>query len=381
MTNGEIAQLVERRTHKPKVKGSIPFLATTSPRCNLLMLDRDKTLFQPRDKFGSFEVIKLLGKGGMCEVYLVGKKFSLERYAVKILNPEIAERDHANVDRFIREAEFAMQSRHPNLIEVYDVGRDPETGYCYITMEYLQGGSLKDLLAADGVMSFPGITTIATDIARALAYVESKGMVHRDVKPDNILFSSDGSAKLADLGVLRFANAQSPSSGSPEERSDRIIGTPAYMAPEQMFDSAHVDSRADIYSLGVVMYEMIAGRRPNEGDNAMSRLAKAIGGITFPDVRKYRPDAPPYLASLVCWMTRPNVEERPGSVRNVIEQLRHPERVRLVEFVPDEPAPEDAAPDQGCPWYRDRGVMYALTATILAVETLVVTIISVLRRI
>ena len=339
------------------------------------MVDKGDILFNPRDKFGSFEVVKLLGRGGMCQVYLVGKKFSLERYAVKILDPKIAERDPSNVDRFIREAEFAMQSRHPNLIEVYDVGRDPDTGYCYITMEYLQGGSLKDLLAADGVMSFPGITTIATDIARALAYVESKGMVHRDVKPDNILFSTDGSAKLADLGVLRFTGSDSASADNPDERPDRIIGTPAYMAPEQMFDSAQVDSRADIYSLGVVMYEMIAGRRPNEGDNAMSRLAKAIGGITFPDVRKYRPETPPYLASLVSWMTRPNVDERPESVRKVIEL------VRLVEFPPEPLDDEEAAPDQTRPWYKDRGVLYALTATILAVETLAVTIISVLRRI
>lgn len=340
------------------------------------MPDTERSILRAGERFGSFEVIRRLGKGGMGEVYLVGKRFSLDRFAVKVLDPGIAERHPVTVDRFIREAEFAMKVRHPNLVEVYDAGRDPDTGLCYITMEYLPGGSLKDLIAADGVMAIPGVLTIANDIARALAFIDSKGMVHRDVKPDNILFSADGSAKLADLGITRFSGAEEEDSAE-SAASDCVIGTPAYMAPEQMLDAHAVDARADVYSLGVVMYEMLAGRRPDEGDNAMRKLAKALEGMSFADVRLLRPDTPDYLAALIARMTSPSPDRRPANARVVIGYLCHPERT--AELVSDLTSPVEEEPERG-PWYRDRGVLYALTAMLLALEAFAVTLVSVFRR-
>ena len=321
----------------------------------------ETTILRPGGFFGAYRVVSLLGKGGMGEVYLVEDPARANaRYAVKVLAPISMGGDAERLKRFIREAEFAMKVRHPNIVEVYDAGIDPDSGLCYLTMEYMPGGSLKDLIAGEGLMSFPGVCTIATDIARALVLVQANGMVHRDVKPDNIMFAADGTAKLTDLGITRFASGPDVT----VTRIDGVIGTPAYMAPEQMLDSHAVDIRADFYSLGVVMYEMITGHRPNEGENAMRTLAKALDGQSFADVRMLRPDTPAYLAELVHVMTVPDRAQRPESARKVLELLSNPAWRGA--------APYGAAAGERPPWYRDRGVLYAATAMILAVEALVV---------
>lgn len=325
------------------------------------------TILRPGGFFGVYRVVSLLGKGGMGEVYLVEDPANGNaRFAVKVLSPEAGRRDSEIFNRFILEAEFAMKVRHPNLVEVYDAGVDPESGLCYLTMEYLSGGSLKDLIARSGQLSSFGVALVASDIARALALVAANGMVHRDVKPDNILFAADGTAKLADLGITRFDRDP----GSTVTRIDGLVGTPAYMAPEQMLDSHAVDIRADIYSLGVVMFEMLSGRRPNEGEGAMRTLAKALDGRTFPDVRIFRPDASASLARLIAWMTLPNVESRPSSLQQVLEILTHP----------DHPTGSDRPSVPPRAWYRDRAVLYALTAMILALEALVLALVPLFTR-
>lgn len=333
------------------------------------MGEDNHTILRPGSLFGAYRVLRRLGKGGMGEVYLVEDEAQHRKFAVKVLDPESYGQDPEFLKRFIRESEFAMRVRHPNLVEVYDAGIDPESGICYLTMEYLPGGSLRDLLAQHVEMSFPGVMTIATDIARALLLVERNGMVHRDVKPDNIMFAADGSAKLTDLGISRFSYG----SDVAVTQANGMVGTPAYMAPEQMLDAHAVDIRADIYSLGIVMYEMITGHRPTEGQNAMRTLAKAIDGQSFPDVRYLRPDTPVYLARLVSEMTLPAVEERPESAWALLGLLSHPERVLRAEDLPPPPPPRP-------PWYRDRGVLYAATAMILAASALLVALVTVFTR-
>ena len=333
------------------------------------MGEDNHTILRPGSLFGAYRVLKRLGKGGMGEVYLVEDESQHRKYAVKVLDPESHGRDPEFLKRFIRESEFAMRVRHPNLVEVYDAGIDPESGICYLTMEYLPGGSLRDLLAQRVEMSFPGVMTIATDIARALLLVERNGMVHRDVKPDNIMFAADGSAKLTDLGISRFSYGSDVAA----TQANGMVGTPAYMAPEQMLDAHAVDIRADIYSLGIVMYEMITGHRPTEGQNAMRTLAKAIDGQSFPDVRYLRPDTPVYLARLVSKMTLPAVQERPESAWALLGLLSHPERILRAEDLPPPPPPRP-------PWYRDRGVLYAATAMILATSALLVALVTVFTR-
>lgn len=326
----------------------------------------ETTILRPGGFFGAYRVVSLLGRGGMGEVYLVEDPAAAgARYAVKVLGPEAPRGDGDFLQRFVREAEFAMKVRHPNIVEVYDAGIDPDTGLCYLTMEYMPGGSLKDLLAGGGLLSFPGVSMIATDIARALVLVQANGMVHRDVKPDNIMFAADGTAKLTDLGITRFAYGPDVT----VTRADGVIGTPAYMAPEQMLDSHAADSRSDVYSLGVVMYEMISGRRPNDGETAMSTLAKALGGRSFPDVRTFRPDAPPALAALVAAMTATDPAQRPASGREVLELLANPERI-------SPPAPYSPP---AVPWYRDRSVLFAVAALVLACCALAVAVYSALE--
>ena len=330
------------------------------------MLGEKTTILPEGGHFGTYTVERLLGRGGMGEVYLMCGPAG-ERHAVKVLRPDASEKGSGELERFVREAEFLMTVRHPNIVEVYDAGIDPETGLCFLTMEFMPGGSLRQLLESGVAMSFSGITMIAADIARALALVESRGLVHRDVKPDNIMFSADGTAKLADLGITRF--------GRGIERMTMVgatVGTPAYMSPEQMLDSHSVDIRSDLYSLGVVMYEMITGRRPNDGENAMCTLANAIGGRQFADVRTIRPDTPPELAALVSLLTHPSADERPASAHAVLEFLCTPGRMAgYADAAANPPRP---------PWYRDRGVLYAAAAMVLAVESLIVALATVWTR-
>lgn len=205
--------------------------------------------------FGDYRIVRELGRGGMGVVYLGENVRDGARVAVKVLYPEIERQDREYVLRFIREAEIAMAISHPNLISVYDVGRDPETRLGYMIMEYVAGGSVADRLASDGVFSVRQALQIVMAVASALGEASRHGVVHRDIKPDNILFSEDGTVRLSDLGI---AKQEGGTVQTTLTASQMIIGTPAYMAPEQLLDSHAVDVRADIYSLGVSFWEMLA---------------------------------------------------------------------------------------------------------------------------
>ena len=306
----------------------------------------------------------------MGEVFLA-KDEKGDLRAVKVLDPSVAGSDPEFFERFRLEAEFAQRTRHPNLVEVYGATRDPSTGLCYLVMEYMPGGSLRDVLNANpNGLSIDGVLSVARDIACALVLIEENGMVHRDIKPDNILFTANGVAKLTDLGISRFSKKESNVHAT---RASAVIGTPAYMAPEQMLDSHAVDIRADIYSFGMMLYELLTGHRPNEGEGAMRTLAKAIEGQAFPDVRCLRPDAPVELAVLVSEMTLPDADQRPPSAHLVQELLTHPDRIPTDE---GDLTPREQPP---VPWYKDRNVLFAATGMALALEMLVLAIIKAIR--
>ena len=320
----------------------------------------------PGGIFGNLHIVRRLGSGGM-GVVLLAENAKGARCALKVLAPSD---DQGFADRFMHEADFAIKTRHPNLVEVWDAGRDAGSGLFYHVMEYLPGGSLRDLVN-DHKSGLPieKAVSIARDVAHALVHIERNGMVHRDIKPDNVLFTASGVAKLADFGISRFENGGDVHATS----ASAVIGTPAYMAPEQMLDSHGVDIRADIYSFGVMLFELLAGRRPNAGENAMSTLAKALEGRSFPDVREIRPDVPSPLAELVREMTLPSPEERPASAAIVLARL-----LMSLERPVDE-APQVAHEHDRVPWYRDRGVLYAATAMALALEALVLAIFRIVR--
>ena len=256
--------------------------------------------------FGDYVVERLLGKGGMGVVYLVRAPDG-SNFAVKVMYS--GRMTHDLRRRFAREAEFSMKIHHKNLISVYDVGEDPETGLCYIIMEYMPGGTLSDRIRDLGKMPVGEAVKVIMQIASALDAAHRNGLVHRDVKPDNIMFAADGTPKLADLGVAKIDDDHK----TMVTMTGMIIGTPAYMSPEQLMDSHKIDARADIYSLGVVLYEMLSGKRPHSGSTAVELLAKAIRGEPLPDIRQICPEISAAIAYVLSRMCAPKPEDRPAT--------------------------------------------------------------------
>ena len=259
--------------------------------------------------FGKYRLVRELGRGGMASVWLAAHTILGAPVAVKILSPEIAAREPRFVARFLREARLAGRIHHPHLAAVHDVGRDPATGLNYMVMEYLPGGSVAGLLARNGPLAEPNALRIVTQVAGALAQAERYGMVHRDIKPDNILFDENGEAKLADLGI---AKADLDGHAKTLTQTAAVFGTPAYMSPEQVRDTGKVDIRADIYSLGVVFYEMLSAKRPYAGDSAVTvLLAVAEGKEPPPDLAALRLDLPADTVALIRRMMARDPDDRP----------------------------------------------------------------------
>ena len=287
--------------------------------------------FKPGDRFGDCTVERLLGKGGLGIVYLV-RGSDGKQYALKTLCTDATATTPEYKQRFAQEANLMMTMRHRNLVRVYDAGEDAERGICYIMMEYMPGGTLKDRIIEHGAMSVSDAISIATQIAEALAIAHFHGVIHRDVKPDNILFAADGTPKLSDLGVAKLIRGGDEGT---ETMQGVIIGTPAYMAPEQILDSSHIDERADIYSLGVALYEMLTGKRPNHGSTVMGMLAKAVKGDPLPDVRTMRPEVSASVAYVLSLMCAPKPENRPITSRAVADLLVRASVNGLI--LPDDP--------------------------------------------
>lgn len=273
------------------------------------------TSLRPGGSFGDYKVVRLLGTGSAGSVWLLEIPGGERRCAAKILSPAFA-RDHAHRAMFMREAVAAMEIRHPNLVRVYDVGEDPETELCYILMEYAAGGTLADRLQREKRLPVAQAAYVVRSIASLLVEMSSRGMVHRDIKPGNILFSGDGVPKLSDLGIVRFHGPE----GEIRRSDARMMGTPAYMAPEQMLDSGSVDVRADIYSLGVVFFEMLSGRRPFSGSDMIRLVARSVAGAV-PDIRDFSPDVPETVADIVRMMCAPDPEERVRSPQALVSLL------------------------------------------------------------
>lgn len=269
------------------------------------------------EKFAGFSIVRLIGRGGMGEVYLM-RNSAGEEFAVKVMRAPDDGKSREWRRRFAREAEFAMKIRHPNLIAVHDVGEDSASGLCYIVMDYAGGGSLADRIRESGPMKIRDAVALASQIAAALEVAHSAGVIHRDIKPDNVLFDSEGRVKLADLGIAKFSNSGAETTVT---KTGMIIGTPAYMAPEQMMNSHSVDYRADVYSLGIVLYEMLTGVRPHADSTIVELMAKAVNGEELPDIRTVRPETSAALAYIIALMVSPKPEERPESAEAVAKLL------------------------------------------------------------
>ena len=266
-------------------------------------------LLQNGESFRGYAVERLLGKGGLGAVYLVRHEMLDTLYALKVLYPDVAKDNPNYIRRFLREAKLATRIRHPNLVAVHDCGFDPVKGFYYLVMDYVQGGDLRQALAFSGTFAPDKAVAVIAQVARALDAAQKYDVVHRDIKPENIMLQPDGGVKLVDLGIAKASNLGE----SLKTTTDSIFGTPTYVSPEQALSAADVDVRADVYSLGIVLFEMVAGRPPYAGKNAPQVLAQVMSDEPVPDVRDFNPDVPPLLAATIRRMCVKDRERRISS--------------------------------------------------------------------
>jgi len=219
---------------------------------------------------GRYELHRRLGRGGMAEVYLARDQMLDRAVAVKVLFPALAT-DPGFVERFRREAQSAAGLNHPNIVGVYDWGE--ANGTYFIVMEYVEGESLAEMIQAEGRLNPDRAAEIASDIAAALGFAHRNGgVIHRDVKPGNVLLTREGAVKVADFGIARAISDQSDQNLT---KTGSVMGTATYFSPEQA-RGANVDPRSDVYSLGCVIYEMLTGRPPFQGENAVAIAYKHV---------------------------------------------------------------------------------------------------------
>ncbi len=259
------------------------------------MCIRDRDVFVPGERFHGYVVERLLGNGGLGAVYLVRHELLETLFALKVLFPDVAAENASYVKRFLREAKIATRIRHPNLVAVHDCGYDEPKRLYYLVMDYVNGGDLRQAIAFAGHFDPDRAVEVILQVASALEAAQKYHVVHRDIKPENIMIQPDGLVKLVDLGIAKADDIKD----SLNTTTESVFGTPAYVAPEQALDAANVDTRADIYSLGVVLFEMITGKTPFDAPNAPQIIAQTLSDDPFPDIRDYAPAVKPELAVLI----------------------------------------------------------------------------------
>ena len=266
---------------------------------------------------GRYELIEKIGEGGMAVVYKAKDRL-LNRYvAIKILRPEFTQ-DEQFLDSFKRESQAAAGLQHPNIVSIYDVGRTGNINF--IVMELVDGRPLSDFIKENGHLDYKTTIDIAKQVASALAIAHKHQIIHRDVKPHNIMITSDGVAKLTDFGIARAV-----SKATMVADTSKIIGSVHYFSPEQA-RGAYVDERSDIYSLGIVMFEMLTGRVPFDGETPVEVALKHINE-DVPSPAKLVPGIPPALDKVVLKATDKYQTERYKSADEMLEALKN------VEFV------------------------------------------------
>jgi serine/threonine protein kinase len=262
--------------------------------------------------FGAYQLVDLLGQGGMAVVYR-GFQPSLNRYvAIKVLRGELA-RDPEFVTRFQREALAAAKLSHPNIVHVYDAGL--ADGIYYIAMDYVDGGSLRDLLD-QGPLPTERAIGIAIQMANALDYAHQQSLIHRDVKPNNVLMTRDGRPLLTDFGIAKLLDSAGLT------RTGTAIGTPEYMAPEQV-QAQVTDARTDIYALGIVLYEMLTGQVPFRGQTPMVTLYKQVNEAA-PPLRQLNIGVPEWLETVVGKAMAKRPGDRYQRASDLVQALRRP---------------------------------------------------------
>ncbi|MGB6339194.1 MAG: serine/threonine-protein kinase, partial [Candidatus Aminicenantaceae bacterium] len=322
-------------THCPKCHSENPEMSRFCADCGTQLgvsgekpiesIEHTKTLQAPREELttgstfaGRYQIIEELGKGGMGKVYKADDIELREKVALKLIKPEISS-DKNTVERFQNELKFARKIVHQNVGRMYDLGK--EEGSYYITMEYVEGQDLKGLIRQSGQLAIGTTISIAKQICEGLVEAHRLGVIHRDLKPSNIMIDKDGQARIMDFGIARSLK------GKGITGAGVMIGTPEYMSPEQV-EGKEVDQRSDIYSLGAILFEMVAGRVPFEGDTPFTIGVKHKSEIPQ-DPKEINVQVPEDLSCIILKCLEKERETRYQSAGEVRSEL-----VRIAEGLP-----------------------------------------------
>jgi serine/threonine-protein kinase len=279
-----------------------------------------KTLETPTEELttgstfaGRYQIIEELGKGGMGKVYKALDTEIKEKIALKLINPEISA-DKRTIERFQNELKFARKISHRNVCRMYDLNK--EEGSYYITMEYVSGEDLKSMIGMMGQLSAGKAISVAKQVCEGLTEAHRLGVVHRDLKPQNIMIDKEGNARIMDFGIARSLKAKGITGAGV------MVGTPEYMSPEQA-EVKEIDQRSDIYSLGIILYEMVTGRVPFEGETPLG-IAMKHKGEEPPDPREFNSQIPEDLSRVILRCMEKDKEKRyqsAGEVRSELENI------------------------------------------------------------
>ena len=268
-------------------------------------------VLEPGQVIGGARIEAHIGSGGMGLVYRARKRLLDRTVALKILRPERASVP-SFLARFLREGKIAASLDHPNIVKVFDVGE--EDGRYFIVMELVEGTNLLDLVQAKGPLSAKEVLGIGRQVAAALAYAHDRGVIHRDIKPGNILLTDGGVVKVADLGLARPIREDTEVTNP-----GQVIGTPVYMAPEQC-RSGPIDARTDLYSLGAMLYMLLAGKPPFRGDSTAALVHRVVNEPPRP-LKSAAPQTPDKLVALVQRLMAKHPVARYQTAREVIEAI------------------------------------------------------------
>lgn len=284
---------------------------------------------------GRYRVRARIARGGMATVYVATDLRLERRVALKVMHGHLSD-DTVFQSRFIQEARAAARLADPHVVNVFDQGQDGDMAY--LVMEYLPGITLRELLRDQRRLTIPQTITIMDAVLSGLAAAHRAGIVHRDVKPENVLLAEDGRIKIGDFGLARATTANT-ATGS------QLLGTIAYLAPE-LVTRGTADARSDIYSLGIMLYEMLAGEQPYQGEQPMQiAFQHATDSVPRPSVKN--PGVPEQLDELVLWATEKSPDERPSDAREMLERLRQIERELGIQPQVARTAPTTVIRDEG----------------------------------
>ncbi|MGZ3429449.1 MAG: serine/threonine-protein kinase, partial [Polyangia bacterium] len=274
---------------------------------------------------GNYQVLQKIGAGAMGNVFLAHHPVIGKRVALKVIHPELATNEEM-LSRFFNEARAVTQIGHENIVDVQDFGQTPD-GDSFIVMELLEGASLGDRLKQEGTLSVPRATHITLQLADGLAAAHARGIIHRDLKPDNIFLIQRGGdpdfVKILDFGLAKLSG---PSQAmSHQTKTGSLLGTPHYMAPEQAENVKKVDNRADVYSLGCILFQMLTGRVPFPGEGFGEVLVRHVREPP-PLPSRLNPAVPPALEKIVLHALAKKPEFRFASMDEFRSALRDPER-------------------------------------------------------